>query len=171
MTEYLYDKENPRSRLKSKPQGWESFYPGAPNTYERAEMITRRLLKDYDGDLSKFSLNLKKPRDFGQRWRWFKTLTVFSKNPIGYTSWRWLYGENLGRPFLKIWNLAVMLHIAGYAVLIRNQAKSKPIKLTKLTNLLPLLITFKSPSSFSFLINNHMHTFTQPLLSKLTSHY
>ena len=41
MTEYLYDKENPRSPLRNKPQGWDSFYRGMPNHYERTEMITR----------------------------------------------------------------------------------------------------------------------------------
>jgi hypothetical protein len=41
MADYLYDKENPRSPLRGKPQGWESFYPGMPNHYERTEMITR----------------------------------------------------------------------------------------------------------------------------------
>ncbi len=41
MSEYLYDKENPRSPLRNKPQGWESFYPGMPNHFERTEMITR----------------------------------------------------------------------------------------------------------------------------------
>jgi hypothetical protein len=43
MTEYLYDKENPKSRLRYKPQGWESFYKGMPNHFERAEMIGRYL--------------------------------------------------------------------------------------------------------------------------------
>jgi hypothetical protein len=56
MTEYLYDKENPKSKLRYKPQGWESFYRGMPNELERAELIGRRLLKDYDGDLSKISV-------------------------------------------------------------------------------------------------------------------
>ena len=41
MTEYLYDKENPKSRLRYKPQGWESFYRGMPNNFERAELIAR----------------------------------------------------------------------------------------------------------------------------------
>lgn len=41
MTEYLYDKENPKSRLRYKPQGWESFYRGMPNHFERAELIGR----------------------------------------------------------------------------------------------------------------------------------
>lgn len=41
MTEYLYDKENPKSRLRYKPQGWESFYRGMPNNFERAELIGR----------------------------------------------------------------------------------------------------------------------------------
>jgi hypothetical protein len=56
MTEYLYDKDNPKSILRYKPQGWESFYRNMPNQYERTEMIARRLLKDYDGDLSKISV-------------------------------------------------------------------------------------------------------------------
>ena len=41
MTEYLYDKENPRSPLRNKPQGWESFFFFFPNHFERTEMITR----------------------------------------------------------------------------------------------------------------------------------
>ncbi len=41
MTEYLYDKENPRSPLKNKSLGWESFYPGMLNHYERTEMLAR----------------------------------------------------------------------------------------------------------------------------------
>jgi hypothetical protein len=56
MTEYLYDKENPKSNLRYKSQGWESFYKGMPNHFERTELIGRRLLKDYDGDLSKLSV-------------------------------------------------------------------------------------------------------------------
>lgn len=41
MTEYLYDKENPKSPLKSKNPGWSSFYKGVPNQFERTEMIAR----------------------------------------------------------------------------------------------------------------------------------
>ena len=41
MTEYLYDKDSPKSRLMYKPQGWESFYRGMPNELERAELIGR----------------------------------------------------------------------------------------------------------------------------------
>lgn len=56
MTEYLYDKENPKSHLRYKSQGWESFYRGMPNHFERSELIGRRLLKDYDGDFSKLTV-------------------------------------------------------------------------------------------------------------------
>ena len=56
MTEYLYDKENPKSLLKYKPQGWESFYRGMPNHYERVEMIGRNLLKITDNDFLKVSV-------------------------------------------------------------------------------------------------------------------
>ncbi len=41
MTEYLYEKENPKSPLRYKSQGWESFYRGMPNHFERAELIGR----------------------------------------------------------------------------------------------------------------------------------
>jgi len=56
MAEYLYDKQNPKSHLKGKVYGWESFYRGLPNHYERVEMIGRRLLKEYDGDFTKVSV-------------------------------------------------------------------------------------------------------------------
>lgn len=57
MAEYLYDKQNPKSHLKGKVYGWESFYRGLPNHYERVEMIGRKLLKEFDGDFTKVSVN------------------------------------------------------------------------------------------------------------------
>ena len=106
MTEYLYDKENPRSHLRFKPQGWESFYKGMPNNAERSEMIARRLMKDNDGDLSKFSMNLKKPWDKAQRWRQWKNMSRMAKNPIAFTLWRYNYAVSQGRginPLYLFW--------------------------------------------------------------------
>ena len=56
MAEYLYDKLNPKSHLKGKVYGWESFYRGLPNHFERVEMIGRKLLKEYDGDFTRVSV-------------------------------------------------------------------------------------------------------------------
>ena len=46
MTEYLYDKENPKSNLRYRSQGWESFYKGMPNHFERTELIGRYFNND-----------------------------------------------------------------------------------------------------------------------------
>ena len=54
MTEYLYDKDNPKSLLRQRITGIQGLFYGAPNIYERAEMIYRTIHKNVDGDLSKF---------------------------------------------------------------------------------------------------------------------
>ena len=41
MTEYLYDRDNPKSVLATKSTGIEGLYMGLPNMNERAEMIAR----------------------------------------------------------------------------------------------------------------------------------
>lgn len=41
MTEYLYDKDDPKSNLRSPITGIETFNYGVPNLYERAEMVAR----------------------------------------------------------------------------------------------------------------------------------
>ena len=63
MTEYLYDRENPKSVLRGKITGIEGLFYGVPNLNERAEMINRAMLKEYDGDYTKFVNTTKKPRD------------------------------------------------------------------------------------------------------------
>ncbi len=63
MTEYLYDRENPKSHLRQRLTGIEGFMMGVPNVYERADMIGRALAKETDGDFTKFVMNVKKPRD------------------------------------------------------------------------------------------------------------
>ena len=51
-------------------------------------LLCRALGKETDGDLSKFVNRAAKPRDEAQRWRAFKNITRFFKNPFGYTYWR-----------------------------------------------------------------------------------
>lgn len=41
MTEYLYDRDNPKSALREKLTGIEGLMYGVPNISERAEMINR----------------------------------------------------------------------------------------------------------------------------------
>ena len=48
----------------------------------------RALAKDTDGDFGKFVNSTKKPRDEAQRWRAFKNITRFFKNPFGYLFWK-----------------------------------------------------------------------------------
>ena len=45
-------------------------------------------MKSTDGDLSKFANTTKKPRDNAQKWRAFKNIARFFKNPVGYTYWK-----------------------------------------------------------------------------------
>lgn len=123
MTEYLYDKENPKSPLRNKPQGWESFYLGMPNHFERTEMITRRLMKDYDGDLSKFSLEIRKPHDRGQRWRTLKNLAAWARNPIGRFAWRLTYTANYNR-FPSPWYMVTGACVTSIVLQMAYKASS-----------------------------------------------
>jgi hypothetical protein len=41
MTEYLYDRENPKSAYRQRLMGLEGFMYGSPNMNERADMIGR----------------------------------------------------------------------------------------------------------------------------------
>ena len=59
-----------------------------PNINERADMIGRALAKETDGDFTKFVQNMKKPRDDAQRFRAFKNIARFFKNPMGYIYWK-----------------------------------------------------------------------------------
>ena len=65
-----------KSRLRSSKQSNDSisFY--------------RALLKSTDGDFGKFVNTMKKPRDNAQKWRAFKNIARFFKNPVGYTYWK-----------------------------------------------------------------------------------
>ena len=46
------------------------------------------MAKDTDGDFGKFVNQTKKPRDDAQRWRAFKNIARFFKNPFGYIYWK-----------------------------------------------------------------------------------
>ena len=45
-------------------------------------------MKATDGDFGKFVNTMKKPRDNAQKWRAFKNIARFFKNPVGYTYWK-----------------------------------------------------------------------------------
>ena len=88
MTEYLYDRENPKSHLRQRLTGIEGLFHGVPNINERADMIGRALAKETDGDFTKFVQGMKKPRDEAQKMRAFKNIARFIKNPLGYMYWK-----------------------------------------------------------------------------------
>merc|ERR1740117_139102 len=88
MTEYLYDRENPKSKLRQRITGIETLMRGVPNINERADMVARSLAKETDGDWAKFVQNQKKPQDMAQKWRGFKNIARFFKHPIGYIYWK-----------------------------------------------------------------------------------
>ena len=44
MTEYLYDRENPKSLYRQRLMGLEGFMYGSPNMNERADMIGRYVI-------------------------------------------------------------------------------------------------------------------------------
>jgi hypothetical protein len=48
----------------------------------------RALAKETDGDFTKFVMKTGKPRDMAQKWRAFKNIARFMKNPFGYTFWK-----------------------------------------------------------------------------------
>lgn len=88
MTEYLYDRENPKSHLRQRLTGIEGLFYGVPNMNERADMIGRSLARETDGDFGKFVQNTNKPRDEAQKWRAFKNISRFFKNPWAYMYWK-----------------------------------------------------------------------------------
>lgn len=121
MTEYLYDRDNPRSHFRQRISGIQGLFYGVPNINERADMIGRYLLffvktylirslaKETDGDFGKFVNTTRKPRDMAQKWRGFKNIARFYKNPFGYIFWKInpLHAQNRIRFtwMLLIWHL------------------------------------------------------------------
>jgi hypothetical protein len=50
--------------------------------------LNRSLAKETDGDFAKFVMTTRKPRDMAQKWRAFKNIARFFKNPFGYAYWK-----------------------------------------------------------------------------------
>lgn len=69
----------------------------------------RALAKETDGDFTKFVTSTRKPRDMAQKWRAFKNIARFYKNPFGYLFWKVnpLHSQNRIRLVwaLLIWHL------------------------------------------------------------------
>ena len=66
----------------------------------------RALSKETEGDYFKFVNTTRKPRDMAQKWRAFKNIARFFKNPFAYTYWKMqpLHAQNRVR---FIWVLLV----------------------------------------------------------------
>ena len=128
MTEHLYDRDNPKSKLRYKGTGVEGLFYGVPNINERAEMIGRALAKQSDGDLSKFVMQSQKPRDVAQKYRAFRNFTRFFKNPVGYIYWKMqpLHSQNRVR---VIWVLLVaQLYCSFVAWAVNKNQKESMIQ-------------------------------------------
>ena len=126
MTEYLYDRENPKSNFRQRLTGIEGMMYGNPNMHERADMIGRALAKETDGDYTKFVAKTAKPRDMAQKWRAFKNFARFWKNPAGYTFWKFANMANQNRIrvvwAILIWNLYQSFYVW---IVCKTQKESK----------------------------------------------
>ena len=60
-------------------------------------VLNRALAKETDGDFTKFVVRTQKPRDMAQRYRAFKNIARFFKNPFGYTFWKMAALSNQNR--------------------------------------------------------------------------
>ena len=122
MTEHLYDRNNPKSNLRYRGTGIEGLFYGVPNINERAEMIARAVAKQSDGDLTKFVMQSQKPRDVGQKWRVFKNIARFFKNPVGYMYWKSapMHNQNRVRMIWAILLAQLYFNFVTYAA-IKNQ--------------------------------------------------
>ena len=123
MTEYLYDRENPKSHFRQRLTGIEGLMYGNPNMNERADMIGRALAKETDGDFTKFVARTSKPRDMAQKWRAFKNIARFFKNPFGYTFWKLAVLHNQKR--VRIIYAALIWHLYQSFVLYLLTKKKK----------------------------------------------
>lgn len=86
------------------------------------------MLKDYDGDLAKVSLEPNKQKDFGYKWRLLKNIFKFTKNPVGHLVWRYSYAlnQNRGTPIYK---LIIYSCIAAMGYQMYKKSISKNFKL------------------------------------------
>ena len=125
MTEHLYDRHNPKSKLRYKGTGIEGLFYGVPNINERAEMIGRALAKETDGDLSKFVMQSQKPRDVAQKYRAFRNFSRFFKNPVAYAYWKMqpLHAQNRVRFIWVILIAQLYFSFVAWAA-IKNKKES-----------------------------------------------
>jgi len=83
------------------------------------------LAKETDGDFAKFVLNTQKPRDNAQRYRAFKNIARFFKNPHGYMYWKLqpFFAQNR---FRLIYSLLFYHLFSSFALyfLVKNQKES-----------------------------------------------
>ena len=82
----------------------------------------RALAKQTDGDFGKFVNTTQKPRDTAQRWRAFKNIARFFKNPLGYMYWKTEPFHKAGRVRF-LWCMAVFHCYSSFIlwVLVKNK--------------------------------------------------
>lgn len=80
------------------------------------------MLKDYDGDLSKLTLEIQKKNDFGYKWRLLKNYARFTKNPFGYLHWKLQYSIKQGR-FTSPYNFVVYTCLLAIFLQLKNRSQ------------------------------------------------
>ena len=98
-----------------------------------AHFFHRALAKETDGDFHKFVVSTRKPRDMAQKWRAFKNIARFWKNPFGYVYWKVhpLHAQNRIRFF---WLLLIFHLYQSFLlwIMIKN-SKNIPLPIIILT--------------------------------------
>ena len=84
----------------------------------------RALLKEADGDITKWVQNTKKPRDTAQRWRAFKNIARFFKNPIGYIFWKVAQLHNFNR-FRVVYAILIYHLYQSFQVYLLSKQKKE----------------------------------------------
>ncbi len=69
----------------------------------------RALAKETDGDFAKFVQTTRKPRDMAQKWRAFKNIARFYKNPFAYVYWKVTPLHNQNR--IRVIYLLLIYHL------------------------------------------------------------
>ena len=68
------------------------------------------MVRETDGDFTKFVQQTKKPRDEAQKWRWFKNSVRAVKNLPGYIYWKTDVFARNNRIRVMYVNLVYMLY-------------------------------------------------------------
>lgn len=83
------------------------------------------MAKETDGDFAKFVQTTRKPRDMAQKWRAFKNIARFYKNPFAYTYWKFqpLHQQNR----IRFYYALLIYHLYASFLLWIMIKNSKPL--------------------------------------------